>query len=172
MKLHWGRSTSCVISAKKARPCVDRMSQLARICRRGWNLDCYWNTWIKTSVYCWETWIRVSWLWCLPTEVGVLRTPLFPHLGFLHRIGEHPFGSRCPETGSTYFKPVFFVDDEVETKLEGLEGLGYRRKWKEECRRFFEIIIGFAQVNQCCCFWFFFFPLSTGVIILGGTLIA
>jgi hypothetical protein len=27
-------------------------------------------------------------------------------------------------------------------------------------------------VNQCCCFWFFFFPLSTGVIILGGTLIA
>lgn len=46
----------------------------------------------------------------------------------------------------------FFVDDEVETKLEGLEGLGYRRKWKEECRRFFEIIIGFAQVNQCCCF--------------------
>jgi hypothetical protein len=89
---------------------------------------------------------------------------LFPHLGFLHRIGEHPFGnffqkskflisgSRWPETGSTYFRPVFFVDDEVETKLEGLEGLGYRRRWKEKCRRFFEIIIGFAQVNQCCCF--------------------
>ncbi len=175
-------------SWKKARPCVDRMSQLARICRRGWNLDCYWDTWIKTSCFfsC-ETWIRVSWLWCLPTEVGVLRTPplrtyildfytelVSTHLEISFKTTNswfleadvHRLGVRI---SSHFF--FFLVDDEVETKLEMVRkvygtGAGGRKN-----------IVGSLKSSSVLRRWinaaaFDLFSLSIGVLILGGTLIA